>query len=753
MRSQWTGRERMGSLRSNDGSVNGLSPMAFPRMSPATRPKAASVSAGSYNSTASSRERVRPRPSVNTSLSRTGSAASGMSGSVTESIRRQPSASRMRNVPPSRVPPPRVDLPPTPNSQQPPSPLTFSVNQNASASSLLNSSYSPATDDPSILAFGPPSPPSSDSGSSISLCFAHPGQTSFPHSPDNTGMPPLQGRQFESRDYSWSGTDSLRSQMSTRSNAAQPRHDAKSSVSSGHTLMSTFGIRNEGQAQRLLRRSTSQQSISANVNGNGTSREDRPRVDSGASSGSTALLSEEGPTSVFGTMGRLRKQRSMHNTRAGGGSLGLPPLPQQLRHANSFNVSSEEPGGGKAKAEGNTQKRTPHSSTPASVASSTVNTPTTPQTHKKRLLFSSHGRERRDSNAKAERDRLESHHSEQSERKKMPAGLGLFTGHFSPSGSFGHSSSSQTSVHDIARETRRMSFPVSEDILHPQSPSSTYNLLDQHILPPKELLSQMEALADIEEPSSPPQFAMKDIANEGEDEWSWDGTSVTTTDKDGVRSRVSSLGTRSATSFDWPEDQSITSASTRLFATATGSIQSRINRPSTASQLPTSGALGVAKNSAANGRPSTAEPISPSCNAFEQHEVAPVALPPPPRRKGVVISSPLKDDYDSRKASIPLSPPPSSYSSTRSGRTAREGSFGLQRLSSIETISASGYNPNRGSIFRKPSFLDISDGFAEPATNDRASTISVPEDSFLILEHGKDSLELGRLSEEYLDEL
>ena len=75
-------------------------------------------------------------------------------------------------------------------------------------------------------------------------------------------------------------------------------------------------------------------------------------------------------------------------------------------------------------------------------------------------------------------------------------------------------------------ETRRVSSALSVDILslNRRRQPPRQNLLDQHILPPKELLSQMEALADTEEPSSPPQFVMKELVSEGEDEWSWDGT-------------------------------------------------------------------------------------------------------------------------------------------------------------------------------------------------------------------------------------
>ena len=72
-------------------------------------------------------------------------------------------------------------------------------------------------------------------------------------------------------------------------------------------------------------------------------------------------------------------------------------------------------------------------------------------------------------------------------------------------------------------------------------------------------------------------------------------------------------------------------------------------------------------------------------------------------------------------------PPPLSQSSGR-----------LQRLASHETITT--YNPNRGSIFRKPSFLNIDDEY----TDQVGTMSSVPEDSFLILEHGKDSLDIRR---------
>ena len=101
----------------------------------------------------------------------------------------------------------------------------------------------------------------------------------------------------------------------------------------------------------------------------------------------------------------------------------------------------------------------------------------------------------------------------------------------------------------------------------------------------------------------------------------------------------------------------------------------------------------------------------------------------------------------------PTSPSPSlySHSSNRMQRYQREGGSGLQRLASIETISPSSHNPSRASVLKKPSFLDISDNIMDLNINDRNSMASVPEDSFLILEHGKDSLDISRY-DEYSDD-
>ncbi|KAH8119872.1 hypothetical protein DFH11DRAFT_1500682 [Phellopilus nigrolimitatus] len=790
------GIDRITDLRNSDVPGTDISPSSSTaRLSPSmgTRLKSASVSNGSLSGSSSGgRQSSRASPSIVTSfststasLTRNMSIMSGGSGSaigsVPGSIQRQTSTTRLRAVPPSRNPPPLSNLPPTPGSR-PPSPLTFRSPRNASSSSL--SPYSPVIDDPSsILMFDlPPSTPSSESASSASLCFAQPAQNSQYGEVDLSGaMSPRSGRRdVRSNIRSPTNVRMHKEDLRFQRPAVQPLHGPKSSVSSSNTLMSAFGVgvRGDTPTQRSLRKSSSQQSISGSFG----IHFERQRVDSEASITSTTMMSEESSSSMFGSVGRsLRKQRSMHNTRAQGGTLAIPPLPQQLRHANSFNMASEASGSGQSHVKGDSsssnvgsQRRPTTSSTPVSTANSIVSTPTTPQ-HKKRLLFSSHGRDRRDSNAasgNAERERQESAggvHSidvQHGDRKKTHSiGLGLFAGHFSPSGSSSHNSS------EYNHEPRRISSPPIDDpygpAYPPRSPVSTPpppNVIDQHILPPKELLSQMEALADTEAPPSPPQFASSELESELEDEWSWGGSSSATGDVQS-RSRVTSSSGMSVTFGQADEigmisksDPSSPSSMTRRFMGATESIHGRLHneRPSTASRLPLRSFSGHSTSSST--RPSTAEAPSPIRSSLTKDDAStdpyfvPNALPPPPRRKGAAKSSRISDRLERDEQAIvkPLSPPPSSHSSTRLQRLPSYENTGLKRLPSHETIST--YNPNRGSIFRKPSFLNIDDDFAETASNVGAMS-SVPEDSFLILEHGKDSLDIGRTFDELSDGL
>lgn len=78
----------------------------------------------------------------------------------------------------------------------------------------------------------------------------------------------------------------------------------------------------------------------------------------------------------------------------------------------------------------------------------------------------------------------------------------------------------------------------------------------------------------------------------------------------------------------------------------------------------------------------------------------------------------------------------------------------LQRQISSETVT---FDPHRGSIFRKPSFLNIDDDFGEVVAEDAVGGVegrlsSAMEDSFLILERGKESLDIWRSSENDLQD-
>ena len=791
------GKDRITQLRNSDSPASDLSPPGSARLaSPMIRPKAASVSAGSLSGSSAG---GRPSPSIVTSfnsgtpLSRNSSVTSGTEsavvGSTASAIARKQSISRMRAgpVPPSRNPPPMANLPPTPHGR-PASPLTFRPPRNGSSSSLLNSANSPI-DDPSILAFDlPPETPSSEA-SSASLCFAPTGQASLSSdldpSPISTSVPRNQ------RDIRVANSGRLlRQGVPSQKATASPAHTTKSSLSSNHTLMNAIGSRGDTPVQRSIRKSISQSSISFDRNGRG----ERQRRDSEASVTSANLVSEENSVSVFHSMRSLRKQRSLHNARAAGGSLALPPLPQQLRHASSFNTSSIIDATGRGNSSHTktdsitspfgSQRRNGQSSTPVSTSVSAINTPTTPQTHKKRSIFSSHGRdrdrERREASVTLEREKFEPvngihsspdvHHGDK--KKLHGLGLGLFGGHFSAS-----TSSQMSDVpgyhYANALDSRRQSTPPAEPLnfyvpSSPPSKSDTSNnvseQLDQHILPPKELLSQMEALADTEAPSSPPQFSDRGLGDEDDD--FWDASSIMTSDKQSTRSRLTSFSGMSVSSG--VDENGVvpkgelglvpSSMSTRRFANASGSIHGRLQneRPSTASRLPSrnvSNASGFSRVSTSSAtRPSTADPLSSDGGNVNGY-CAPTALPPPPRRKGVAISSPISNQFESHEPEIsPLSPPPAWKPSARIQRspsTESQGqnpSQGLHHLPSHESIQT--YNPNRGSIFRRPSFLNIDDELVEQ-NNNGVKMSTVPEDSFLILEHGKDSLDLTRVSNEF----
>ena len=747
------GRNRIASLRADSPRVD-YSPPSSARLSPSTRPKALTFSNGSSSAVNAS---IRPSPSIITSfsptasLSRNVSVASGTSsysGSLSGSMRRQPSASRLRPVPPSRTPP-TSHLPPTP-LEQPPSPLTFRSPRNLSPSSLGNTPLSETGDDPSVMAFDLPlsSASESESSSSASLRFAQP-DSSFPY--DDFEHEPISTYHMRMR----SPRSNPRLTRDEIYSSSRSTHTTKSSLSSNHTLMTALGARGDTPTQRSLKKSVSQSSMSILMAGN--LQEERQRVDSETSNASAAVMSEESTASKFNSMRSIRKQRSLHNTRAPGGSLALPPLPQQLRHANSFNTPAIEASNKRTGHTKNDSLSSPFGTQRRSTVSnptSQVNTPTTPQIYKKRSLFSSHGRDRRDSNPAHEKERPTSggYISDQGDKKKNSIGLGLFYGLSSPNGHL------PTQINEFRRGSTpsiddfSMKQPPSSPILQPQTYSTPS--LDQHILPPKELLSQMEALADTESPESPPLSSTKGFDSELEDDL-WDSSSIATTDKQSMRSRVNSISGTSET-FGSEESgakfDSLPLSPTRHFTGATGSIQSRLeaNRPSTTSKLPTRNFSNLSRSSitSSNGRPSTADTVSsirefgvtPSSN--RNSYAPPTALPPPPRRKGTAVASRLTN-CEEETAPNPLSSSPR-YGPPHLSRQPPADNPGLQRYASHETLNASTYNPNRGSIFRKPSFLNIDDDFSEPISSSIDTMDSVPEDSFLILEHGKDSLDLSR---------
>lgn len=755
------------------------------------RPKASSVSQGS--SSGSSQSILRSSSGTTThcssTLSRTTSVGSGVtgvsaSGSVSNArvLQRQPSSSRIRGaVPPSRTPPPAFDLPPTPGGR-PPSPLTFRSPRRTSTSSL-NSPSSAASDEQSIMAFElpPVTPSSDDSASSRGMTFAQPSPGGLGKEKETFDRGPFSSLRHnlrEARNSPRSVTSPVSSPVRSKEEyysrpATQPLH-SKSSFTSTHALvhaLSGGGRGGETPTQRSVRKSASQTSISAFIG------RERKRVDSATSTTSSTLMSEES-SSIFGSVGKtLKKQRSLHATRgAGHGGLPIPPLPQSqpLRHASSFSATNASNDGcldDSSRAHSKldspasnlgSHRRPTTSSTPVSTTtnSSALSSPATPQMQKKRSLFN---RERRDSNTPNERDRQDvanilhgneaSHSNDKrkahnSQTSGLGINLGIFGGHFSSSsGSHADHPHERSPVSPRDEPLSPQQVPQSPEMRSP-SPIAP-PALDQHIVPPKELemMLRMESLSDVQEPSSPLQFSS--IASDGpEDEWSLDNSSVL--DTGSVRSRMGSVSDASSAfgRSDTASMKSIPSSpvvSTRHFASAIGSIAVRLHsdRPSTTSRLPMRNSSGLSRDLYVQRdvRPSTAQTfgmrtsiehqqISPSRNQVSNgnelpsdNDYVPIALPPPPRRKGMAVSLPYRDD----EPAIPLPPPP----------PPSQGSGRLQRLASHETIST--YNPNRGSIFRKPSFLNIDDEFADHMD----SMSAVPEDSFLILD-GKDSLDIRR---------
>lgn len=839
---EYSARHRVPSMR-NSGAYDGndLSPPSSARISPgsqtqiaatglkALRLKASSVSAGSPNASNASNG-GRPSPTVITSFSSTSLArtTSGSSTSVQGGlIRRQTSSSRLRPVPPSRTPPPLSNLPPTP-SEHTPSPMTFRSPTSALEEEDFLISPMSANDDPSsILNMEPPpeTPMSSSSSSSASvLYFAQPykeDEDMFDDDLEFESFAPMQGLKQKFNGSIQSPPSSLRGKLRDEfgnSRSSQYTHTAKSSVSSNMTLMSALGMRNETPVQRTLKKSMSQSSLQALTN---AVRNERSRVDSEASIGSANDLSEESGGPILNSMRSLRKQRSMHNTRVANGSLAMPPLPQQLRHANSFNTASATDSSGSASKHGKDdstcspvgkQRRKDQIVSPNTMTTAiSVGTPM----HKKRSLFS-HGRERerRDSDVHHDKDRRHDgsnswvatdNDRERGEReRKKSSGLGLsmfsVSGHFSQSLAQVASSSSA-----ITGSSKRVSVPAFEDHFHHQqqqsSPTSTQPMqsppeltlsLDQHILPPKELLSQMERLADTEAPHPPARFSLEHGMDSETDEDCWDSVSYTTDKQSSNRSRVTSTSGLSFADSDYGVGLDFETSSQKTngpsgsgkhyFLNANTSITERLDtespqrRPSTStSHLLQPRKLSITSRRS-NTRPSTADAYSSlGLNAEAPFErptsalyQAVTALPPPPRRKGAAVSIKSRDsqyENDGNEASINhvLTTPPPKHNSS-SSRLHRLASFesgrsgkSIQREPSRESLTST-YNPNRGSIFRKPSFLNIGDDFAESQHTSRSpmptvssmalspSMISVPEDSFLILESGKDSLDLMRSS-------
>ena len=757
-----------------------LSPSVF-NGPQSTRPKSSSVSQASTSG--SSQGGVIRSPSVNssTTLSRTLSAASGATGTSGASnsggkgIQRQPSSSRLRGaVPPSRTPPPAFDLPPTP-AERPPSPLTFRSPRRLSSSSLLNSPSSPLSDDPSLLAFElPPMTPSSeDSESSKGMHFvpAPNGRGKEKDMLDHGPFSSLKKARNATRAVTSPIANAIRNKDEQQyRSTTQPLHSKSSTQALVQALSGTGrGGELHRRGQHSIKKSASQQSISAFMG------KERTRVDSTTSATSSTLMSEES-TSLFGSVGKtLKKQRSLHAARGTGlGGLPVPPLPQtqQLRHASSFSASNTAPDAVPEDVRAHskydyqasntgTHRRPNMSVTPVSATtnSSAATSPATPQMQKKRSLFS---RERRDSTNQNDRDRQDivniSHGNDPSnsfDRRKahnsqtsgLGINLGIFVGHFHS----GNGMQVDDSVHERFSASAR-DVPWSPQQV-PQSPERSPSpvappTLDQHIVPPKELemMLKMESLADVQEPSSPLQFSSI-ASDDAVDEWSLDNSSGM--EAGSVRSRMGSVSDASS-ALGRSESTSIKSTpsspimSTRHFASASTSITVRLqsDRPATASRLPmrNSSAFQRELSGPRKTRPSTAQTfgvrnsidqrfsplqgLDPSgSESPSESDFVPIALPPPPRRKGMAISVPRQND----ETVVHPPPPPLSQSSGR-----------LQRLASHETITT--YNPNRGSIFRKPSFLNIDDEY----TDQVGTMSSVPEDSFLILEHGKDSLDIRR---------
>ena len=720
------------------------------------------------NSSMASRPSVRTSPSFSSSHTPTLSLMDANSVS-SSTMRRQGSTARLRTIPPSRTPPPTQDLPPTPETHTP-SPVTFKPPKRPVSPST--STLSLASDDTSILSVHLPRPSSSSSSSSSSLCFAS------PQSPDS-----------EEQDQPASSMRSgLRDALSRpRSPAVGPRHTKEGQKP--HTATTPHGAKSPSQHPtrgeststiRTLKKSASKQSFTT-----------RPRMNS-ITSGHSVLSDESPGISPFKN---LRKQRSLHMSRSttSASIQQVLPLPPQLRHSSSFNAATTLVTKGRSVSASHNKEESSSSVLSGNTIGSAQGAPSSPQ--KKRHLFS---HERRDHNERnRDRDVSDSHYTARSsadgpyspDRNKRRdnghgsglaiIGLGLqsFTMPFSASNS---SSTAHLNVYEGESPGRPRSPSFSDPVLDEPPPTpvkihanalSSPPVFVQHILPPAELLSRMEALTDTEPPSSPHQFS--DVMGGEDDQWNWDMV-----DKFSIGSSVTSRSSKTSSSYKSSGRVRASSSSsrtglvlpltTRHFASPTASIQGRLqggDRPSSSSRIPiknTSLSLPYTDST----RPSTAQPAQPRSSS---ESVTPVrstftrpptasnsgnsvttGLPPPPRRRGAAVSNSVVSSNStttrveqqrrvSDNGGSTTQTPPS-----RVSVVSQTPSLPLARALPPVELEYSNSTNKTYSVYRKPSFLNIDD---EPNDTRRRPISAVPEDSFLILD-GKDSLDLSSSARE-----
>lgn len=631
----------------------------------------------------------------------------GSTHSSTHSLLRRASSQRLRAaglIPPT--PAPTHGLPPTPadssQHQQQPSKSLRSV----SSTSILDSSIQNVTENISSLILNVPASSSSsdDSHSLRSLSFAHdydlddlgPFSRATPSPPHGTSRSKPNANQVsqQGKDSFFRDFDTPR-RANENSSAAMPSHLELSLT------------------PRSLKKCVSQQSISS-----------RTRVDSSASAASSAI-SVDSTASFMDSSSYSTKKKSPRHIRtvvvnnASPSSTRLPQRAGSVMNSRAEGIIAHNPGPSRK------------------VGNNTGVSLTSP---KKRNIFSSNGftSERRDSGTLPDeiQDWDEIHNIDvwaMNDKGKKGHGTGRGSG-------LGISLFSLQGISNAF--TSALSSPSFEPVIPAQpvsptvsitnqsissyiSPTMPHERLGEHILPPEELL-RIEALVDME-PPSPPLHSVDDQADEMEGvDWS----------RQLYRPRVNSLS--SATSTQSPKRhisplRSGSSPVAHSYAANRGThpysedLHNNNNARSGSKLLSTRPSVAPtsyrpwsadAEGRANQGRRGIAERVLPVASS---RSITPpmTGLPPPPRKRGNAI--PSIRQYRPNSAAISVSPPISRNNSRQVRKPPSDSSLRKHH-----------------SLLKKSSFLNIDDDFPEV---EPSNIVCLPEDSFLELGHGKESLD------------